>query len=68
MELQIGFGFNNSEKSAPSREYKGKSLLEIHDNYVVVDLETTGLDPNYNSIIEIISENVFYEMISECET
>ena len=24
---------------------KGKSLLELPDDYIVVDLETTGLDP-----------------------
>lgn len=32
---------------------KGKSLLEIPEKYVVIDTETTGLSPDYNSIIEI---------------
>ncbi len=36
-----------------ARTEKGKSLLAIQDSYVVVDLETTGLDPIYDDIIEI---------------
>lgn len=35
------------------REYKGKSQLAFIDEYVVLDLETTGLDPSYEEIIEI---------------
>lgn len=32
---------------------KGKSLLEFPSSYVVIDLETTGLDPKNNHIIEV---------------
>lgn len=35
------------------RELKGKSLIEFPSNYVAFDIETTGLDPMYNEIIEI---------------
>ena len=32
---------------------KGKSLITLPTDYTVIDIETTGLDPNYNSIIEV---------------
>lgn len=35
------------------RDLKGKSLLSFPDDYVVIDLETTGLDPKFDDIIEI---------------
>lgn len=35
------------------REFKGKSLLELKDDYVIIDLETTGYDAIFDSIIEI---------------
>ena len=35
------------------RKYKGKSLIDFPQEYCIVDLETTGFSPNYDSIIEI---------------
>ncbi len=35
------------------RNEKGKSLLELKDDYTIIDIETTGLDSYYNEIIEL---------------
>ena len=35
------------------RKHKGKSLVDFPDSYCVIDLETTGLDSNYDEIIEL---------------
>lgn len=44
-----------------SREHKGKSLLAFPDSYVVIDLETTGLDPRFDEIIEIAGVRYEYD-------
>ena len=47
MNMKINFENNTLKRN------KGNSLLDFPDNYTIVDLETTGLDPYYDEIIEI---------------
>ncbi len=42
-----------STATASKREFKGKSLDNLVDDYVLVDIETTGLSPEKDDIIEI---------------
>lgn len=43
----------NSDNNKKITREKGTSLVKFLDNFVVIDIETTGFSPRYNSIIEI---------------
>lgn len=36
-----------------SRIHKGKSIIDLPSCYTIIDIETTGLSPKYNEIIEL---------------
>lgn len=41
------------EKDTPVSRNKGNSIIDFPDEYVVIDLETTGINPRYERIIEV---------------
>ncbi|MDF2686072.1 MAG: hypothetical protein K0S55_1253 [Clostridia bacterium] len=53
------------ESGKLQRACKGKSLIKFPDTYVVVDLETTGLNPQYDEIIEIAAIKVINNEIAD---
>jgi DNA polymerase-3 subunit epsilon len=53
--ISISFG---EVKYSTEREFKGNSILECLSDYVVIDLETTGLDPKFDEIIECAAVKV----------
>lgn len=51
MSFRITIG--GYDLTGSTREHKGKSLIAFPVDYCIVDLETTGLSPDWNDIIEI---------------
>lgn len=51
MSFVINIG--DGKTSSNSRQHKGKSLIAFPSDYCIVDLETTGLSPAWDDIIEI---------------
>lgn len=47
------------------RMSKGKSLIMFPNDYTVIDLETTGLSPEYNEIIELSAVRVRNNVVVE---
>lgn len=66
IELSMnGINFIN-KKLKTVRSNKGKSLITFPNTYYVIDLETTGLDPSYDDIIEMAAiEVIDGKIISE---
>lgn len=52
MDVQILVG-GGWEEIKTAREHKGKSIIAFPSEYCVVDLETTGLSPEWDDIIEV---------------
>lgn len=48
-----------------SREFKGHSIIAFPNEYVVVDLETTGKSPKYDEIIEFAALRVCDDKVTD---
>lgn len=53
IKINIGKYNPGNDSNEKTIRNKGKSLNEFPDTYSLLDLETTGLDPNYDDIIEV---------------
>lgn len=54
----------NISNSSPKRPYKGKSLLCFPQNYAIIDIETTGVDPRHDRILEVSAIKVANNNVS----
>lgn len=53
LDTETGEVYTRGIKPEKPKRNKGKSLLEFPNEYVVIDVETTGLNPSYDFIIEL---------------
>ena len=53
-----GVNINDTASAHIVRENKGKNIISFPSDYTVIDLETTGLEPQYDNIIEVAAIRV----------
>lgn len=53
IELTFSYNYRNNIPVTKKRKEKGKSIITFPSKFIVLDIETTGLSPIYNDIIEI---------------
>lgn len=63
--MKIKIGTNQQAMPTKERIKKGNSILESIADYVVLDLETTGLDPRQDEIIEVAAIRVRNHVVAE---
>lgn len=51
MAFELIMGLSRAQES--TQRQKGQSLLSFPDDYTIIDLETTGMNPKFDDIIEI---------------
>lgn len=49
----INVNFNNLQNTKTERKEKGHSIIKFPSDYTVIDIETTGLSPSWDEIIEL---------------
>lgn len=59
---------NNTQTNPHKTNYSGKLLTELADNYCVIDIETTGLSPAKNEIIELCALKVRNNVLTDSFT
>lgn len=60
-----GIIYENASKFKTLRENKGKSKILFPDRFVIIDLETTGLEPDFDNIIEVAALKIHDGQIIE---
>lgn len=75
VQLSIFMSPEPPNNSSDERPGKGQSLIAIFDEYVAVDIETSGLDPKWDCIIELaavhmkngVAIGTFSSLCNTCE-